>query len=149
ARRDDPVRHRLARVRGGDGRDPGRGSAPDSRKRPHSSSRHEVRTARPRRGPRGRRPGLHAAMTSLIDLVPADEVPDAELPEAVFEAFVEWAGERGFTLYPHQEDALLEIVSGANVILSTPTGSGKSLVAAAAHFAALANGRTTYYTAPI
>jgi len=88
-------------------------------------------------------------MTSLIDLVPADEVPDAELPEAVFEAFVEWAGERGFTLYPHQEDALLEIVSGANVILSTPTGSGKSLVAAAAHFAALANGRTTYYTAPI
>jgi len=88
-------------------------------------------------------------MTSLIDLVPANEVPDAELPEAVFEAFVEWAGERGFTLYPHQEDALLEIVSGANVILSTPTGSGKSLVAAAAHFAALANGRTTYYTAPI
>jgi superfamily II RNA helicase len=88
-------------------------------------------------------------MTSLIDLVPPDDVPDAELPEAVFDAFVGWANERGFTLYPHQEDALLEIVSGANVILSTPTGSGKSLVAAAAHFAALAGGRTTYYTAPI
>jgi superfamily II RNA helicase len=88
-------------------------------------------------------------MTSLIDLVPADDVPDAEMPEAVFDAFVGWASERGFTLYPHQEDALLEIVSGANVILSTPTGSGKSLVATAAHFAALAGGRTTYYTAPI
>ena len=88
-------------------------------------------------------------MTSLIDLVPADEVPDTELPEAIFDAFVGWANERGFTLYPHQEDALLEIVSGANLILSTPTGSGKSLVATAAHFAALAGGRTTYYTAPI
>jgi superfamily II RNA helicase len=88
-------------------------------------------------------------MTSLIERVPADDLADAELPDAVFEAFVEWAGERGFTLYPHQEEALLEIVAGANVILSTPTGSGKSLVAAAAHFAALATGRTTYYTAPI
>ena len=45
-------------------------------------------------------------------------------------------------LYPHQEEALIEIVSGANVILSTPTGSGKSLVAAGAHFAALADERT-------
>src|SRR5215211_4214147 len=88
-------------------------------------------------------------MTFLTDLVPADDVPDAELPEAVFEAFVDWAGERGFTLYPHQEEALIEIVSGANVILSTPTGSGKSLVAAGAHFAALAQNRRTFYTAPI
>ena len=40
-------------------------------------------------------------------------------------------------------------MSGANVILSTPTGSGKSLVAAGAHFAALARGERTFYTAPI
>ena len=80
----------------------------------------------------------------LIDLLP--ETPD---PDAVFDAFAEWAKRRGLALYPHQEDALIEIVSGANVILSTPTGSGKSLVAMAAHFAALADGRRTFYTAPI
>ncbi|MFZ0048419.1 MAG: DUF3516 domain-containing protein, partial [Streptosporangiaceae bacterium] len=53
------------------------------------------------------------------------------------------------SLYPHQEEALIEVVSGANVILSTPTGSGKSLVAAGAHFTALANGQRSFYTAPI
>ena len=57
--------------------------------------------------------------------------------------------ERGITLYPAQEEALIEVVSGANVILSTPTGSGKSLVAAGAHFAALAADEVTFYTAPI
>jgi superfamily II RNA helicase len=70
-------------------------------------------------------------------------------PDAVFDAFAGWADAQGLTLYPHQEEALIELVSGANVILSTPTGSGKSLVAAGAHFAALADGRRTYYTAPI
>ncbi len=80
----------------------------------------------------------------LIDLLP--ETPD---PDAVFDAFAEWAKGRGLALYPHQEDALIEIVSGANVILSTPTGSGKSLVAMGAHFTALADGRRTFYSAPI
>jgi superfamily II RNA helicase len=81
---------------------------------------------------------------TLIDLLP--ETAD---PDAVFDAFAGWSKRRGLALYPHQEDALIEIVSGANVILSTPTGSGKSLVAAGAHFAALADGRRTFYTAPI
>ena len=70
-------------------------------------------------------------------------------PDAAFTAFEEWALERGFGLYPAQADALIEIVSGANVILSTPTGTGKSLVAMGAHFAALGDGRRSYYTAPI
>jgi superfamily II RNA helicase len=81
---------------------------------------------------------------TLTDLLPS--TPD---PDAVFDAFAGWAKERGLALYPHQEDALIELVSGANVILSTPTGSGKSLVAAGAHFAALADGQRTFYTAPI
>src|SRR5260370_964293 len=81
---------------------------------------------------------------TLIDLLP--ETPE---PDAVFDAFAGWSKRRGLALYPHQEEALIEIVSGANVILSTPTGSGKSLVAAGAPFSALADGRRTYYSAPI
>src|SRR3974390_2006113 len=78
-----------------------------------------------------------------------DLLPDTPDPDAVFDAFAGWSKRRGLALYPHQEDALIEIVSGANVILSPPTGSGKSLVAAGAHFAALADGRRTFYSAPI
>ncbi|MFD8624424.1 DEAD/DEAH box helicase [Streptomyces hygroscopicus] len=81
---------------------------------------------------------------TLIDQLPSDADPDA-----LFEAFSTWVEERGISLYPAQEEALIEVVSGANVILSTPTGSGKSLVAAGAHFAALARDEVTFYTAPI
>ncbi|CAN5262738.1 DEAD/DEAH box helicase [soil metagenome] len=69
--------------------------------------------------------------------------------DVAFDAFSEfWTG-RGLTLYPAQEEAILEIVSGSNLILSTPTGTGKSLVAIGAHFAALAQGKRSFYTAPI
>src|SRR6266567_1135366 len=78
-----------------------------------------------------------------------DLLPDTADPDSLYEAFGGWAAKHGLTLYPHQEEALIEIVSGANVILSTPTGSGKSLVAAGAHFAALARAWRTFYTAPI
>jgi superfamily II RNA helicase len=83
-------------------------------------------------------------MLPLLDAVPAGADDDT-----IYLGFVEWAGERGFTLYPAQDEAAIEIVSGSNVILSTPTGTGKSLVAIAAHAAALARGGRTYYTAPI
>jgi superfamily II RNA helicase len=78
-----------------------------------------------------------------------DQLPPTADPDALYEAFSSWATESGITLYPAQEEALIEVVSGANVILSTPTGSGKSLVAAGAHFAALAADQVTFYTAPI
>jgi hypothetical protein len=70
-------------------------------------------------------------------------------PDALYSAFVEWATGEGFALYPAQDEAVMELVTGANVILSTPTGTGKSLVAIAAHFTALAQGKRTFYTAPI
>lgn len=78
-----------------------------------------------------------------------DQLPQTADPDALYEAFESWAEERGITLYPHQEEALIEVVSGANVIVSTPTGSGKSMIAAGAHFAALARDEVTFYTAPI
>src|SRR5690606_14729812 len=76
-------------------------------------------------------------------------LPDSADADAVYAAFVEWAESTGIRLYPAQDEALIEIVSGQNLILSTPTGTGKSLVAVGAHFAALVDGRRTYYTAPI
>jgi superfamily II RNA helicase len=78
-----------------------------------------------------------------------DRMPATDDPDAAYSAFVDWAEEQGFSLYPAQDEALLEIVTGSNVILATPTGSGKSLVAVAAHAAAVAQGKRSYYTAPI
>jgi superfamily II RNA helicase len=78
-----------------------------------------------------------------------DDLLQDPSPDAVFDAFAQWSAQRGLPLYPHQEEALIEVVSGANVILSTPTGSGKSLVATGAHVAAMAQGRRSFYTAPI
>src|ERR1041384_676576 len=69
--------------------------------------------------------------------------------DELFASFAAWAEAGGTALYPAQEEALIELVSGANVILATPTGSGKSLVATGALYAALAAGRRSYYTAPI
>ncbi len=83
-------------------------------------------------------------MPSLLDLAPSPFEADS-----AYTAFAGWAEGRGLPLYPAQDEALIEIVSGANLILSTPTGTGKSLVAIAAHFTALAQGKRTFYTAPI
>ncbi len=74
--------------------------------------------------------------------------PDTNDDDA-FGLLVEWLAGRGLVLYPHQEEAMLELFSGRHVVLATPTGSGKSLVALALHFRALCRGERSVYTAPI
>ena len=79
----------------------------------------------------------------------AEIEPPHPAPEDLLEDYAEWAARTGRPLYPAQEDALVELAAGSHVILGTPTGSGKSLVAVGAMLFALAEGRRTYYTAPI
>ncbi|WP_404423074.1 DEAD/DEAH box helicase [Nibricoccus sp. IMCC34717] len=79
-------------------------------------------------------------------LAPPTGFPDAE---RALDHFLGAMTARGIALYPEQEEAILELYAGRNVILNTPTGSGKSLVAAAFHFQALCAGRRSVYTCPI
>lgn len=79
-----------------------------------------------------------------------DRIPDAGLADdALLEAFLAWVAERGLEPYAAQEEAILELISDQHVILATPTGSGKSLVATALHAIHLARGERSVYTAPI
>ncbi len=70
-------------------------------------------------------------------------------PDEALDRFLDWVASRGIDLWPHQEEALMALMMGDHVILGTPTGSGKSMVALGLHFMALATGRRAYYTAPI
>ena len=87
--------------------------------------------------------------TRVVSTSLRDRIPSGSGDDAIYDGFVAWAADRGLSLYAAQDEAAIEIVSGANVILSTPTGTGKSLVAIAAHAACLARGGRSYYTAPI
>src|SRR5262252_2842626 len=82
----------------------------------------------------------------LYDLIPRDERPANDV---LLGRFLEYTQARRLELYPAQEAAILELFEDKNVILNTPTGSGKSLVAAALHFQAVAKGRRSIYTCPI
>lgn len=87
---------------------------------------------------------LRAALDSL-----REATADAPSDDDIFSVFLEWVEGTGIEPYPAQEEAVMEIAAGANVVLATPTGSGKSLVALGAHFAAASRGERSYYTAPI
>ncbi|ALF57648.1 DEAD/DEAH box helicase [Corynebacterium pseudotuberculosis] len=87
---------------------------------------------------------------NLTQMLPdLEEVPSSLLDDAIFDSFLGWTKTKGISLYPAQEEAALGILAGDNVILATPTGSGKSMVATAAHFIAMARGQRSFYTAPI
>ena len=88
---------------------------------------------------------------SLGWLLPWAETGEGNVltPDEALEVFLEWVEARGMELWPHQEDALMDLAVGDSVILGTPTGSGKSMVALGLCFMAVATGRTAYYTAPI
>ncbi|MCY4175389.1 MAG: DUF3516 domain-containing protein [Acidimicrobiaceae bacterium] len=75
--------------------------------------------------------------------------PAAAAADELLDAFIDWSLAAGIELYPHQEEAVLRLLAGENVVLATPTGSGKSLVALAGAFAMLAWRRRAVYTAPI
>ncbi len=70
-------------------------------------------------------------------------------PDSIYAAVAAWAEAGGRPLYPHQDEALLHLVTGNNVVLATPTGSGKTMVAIGAVAAGLATGRRAWYTAPV
>ncbi len=80
----------------------------------------------------------------------SDRLGDAQLSsDDAFECFIEWTMDQEIELYPAQEEAVLELASDNHVVLCTPTGSGKSLVAVAMHFFALNRGERSFYTSPI
>jgi superfamily II RNA helicase len=83
---------------------------------------------------------------TLYDQIPRDERPGNDI---LLGQFLEYTQNKGLNLYPAQEEAILELYEEKNVILNTPTGSGKSLVAAALHFKALVQGKRSVYTCPI
>ena len=84
---------------------------------------------------------------SLADRLP--EPPGTISPDAILERFLDWVAGLGFELFPAQEEALIEVMAGRHVVLDTPTGSGKSLVAMAMLWKGLCEGRTGFYTAPV
>ena len=90
--------------------------------------------------------GTSPSVSPLQDRIPPRGTTDGD---EILGLFLDWVADSGLVLYPAQEEALLEIMAGKHVILGTPTGSGKSLVALGLHFKAVCEGRVSFYTSPI
>ena len=92
-------------------------------------------------------PFAHGSLAMYLPYLD-ESMPELD-PEEALGLFLTWVESRGIEPWPHQEDALLALAAGDHVILGTPTGSGKSLVALGLCFNALCTGGRAYYTAPI
>lgn len=90
---------------------------------------------------------MTATLNELLDDLEDDGLLDDT--DALYTAFTSWAESTGRPLYPHQDEAFLELLDDHHVIAATPTGSGKSMIALAAHFVSMARGGRSYYTAPL
>lgn len=122
-------------------------------KRTHTVHEHPTET------PTDANPVSPTAPGSLGELVPdlwfdpeqwPDYEPEAPLtPDEALERYLDWCAGRGMELWPHQEEALLDLAAGDHVILGTPTGSGKSMVALGLAYMTICQHRRAYYTAPI
>ena len=66
--------------------------------------------------------------------------------EAIREDFL---SRLAFPTDPFQEESMDALDRGANVLVTAPTGSGKTLVAAYAIDQALREGKTSFYTTPL
>ena len=86
--------------------------------------------------------------TRLLPPLRVDPADDSAA-DLLYGSFTRYTERLGLTLYPHQDEAMIELLGGAHVVLTTPTGSGKSLVATAAIYAALSTDRVSFYTAPV
>jgi len=84
--------------------------------------------------------------STLCDFIPREDRPSNDV---LLGRFLEYVEGRQLQLYPAQESAVLELFEEKNVVLNTPTGSGKSLVASALHFKSIAQGKRSVYTCPI
>ena len=122
-------------------------------KRTHTVHEHPTET------PTDANPVSPTAPGSLGELVPdlwfdPEQWPDYEPEppldaETALERYLDWCAGRGMELWPHQEEALLDLAAGDHVILGTPTGSGKSMVALGLAYMTICQHRRAYYTAPI
>lgn len=124
---------------------PAQEDQPDSNAAPTQATPAQPATASAQATPTG------GTSHPLFDLLPF--TPDHKLipidPEDALMRYSSWVQSQGITLWPHQEEALLDLASNEHVILGTPTGSGKSLVAVGMCYFACTQNKTIYYTAPI
>ena len=93
-------------------------------------------------------PNAPGSLGRLIPWPDGETYPNIPAEKAL-DLFLGWGESRGIELWPHQEEALLSLAAGDHLILGTPTGSGKSMVALGMCFMSVCTDRRAYYTAPI